>query len=82
MFRIALCDDNKQFLNYEKSIIDHYMIEEKIYAICDAFLSGENLISLGAAIKKYNLFILDYDMEGLTGFDTAKKYMNFTLARI
>ena len=73
MFSIALCDDSKQFLEYEKSIIDHYMLNEKRESQCDTFLSGEHIISQGTAIKKYNLFILDYDMEGLTGFDTANR---------
>ena len=49
------------------------MLNEKKESQCDIFLSGAYLISQGIAIKKYNLFILDYDMEGLTGFDTANR---------
>lgn len=73
MFRIALCDDNLSFLEYEKSIIEKYFTDCSAEYQCDAFLSGEELIDLGNAIRKYNLFILDYDMIGLSGFETALK---------
>lgn len=83
MFRIALCDDNSSFLEYEKGIIDKYLSNCDIEFSCDLYLSGEALIERGAAIKKYNLFIIDYDMCGLSGFETARKiYELFPGAKI
>lgn len=83
MFRIALCDDNLSFLEYEKSIIDKYLTDCAVEYQCDVFLSGEELINSGNAIRKYNLFILDYDMKDLSGFETALKiYDVFSGAKI
>lgn len=73
MFRLALCDDNLSFLEYEKGIIEKYMADCSVEYQCDTFLSGEELIDVGNATKKYNLFILDYDMNGISGFETALK---------
>jgi DNA-binding LytR/AlgR family response regulator len=73
MFRIALCDDNHAFLEYEYNVICRYMTERNIEFQCNIFLSGQELLKSGEDIKKFNLFILDYDMVGLTGFDTASK---------
>lgn len=73
MFRIALCDDNQVFLEFERDLICRFMTERNIEFQCKAFLSGQELLEEGECIKKYDLFILDYDMVGLTGFDTASK---------
>ena len=83
MFRIALCDDNLSFLEYEKSIIENYLTDCSVDFQCDTYLSGEALLRDGDVIKKYNLFILDYDMSGLSGFETALKiYEVFPGAKI
>lgn len=83
MFRIALCDDNLSFLEYEKSIIEKYLTDCSVDFQCDTYSSGEALLRKGDAIKKYNLFILDYDMNGLSGFETALKiYEVFPGAKI
>ena len=77
MFRIALCDDNLSFLEYEKSIIEKYLADCSVEYQCDTYLSGEDLINICNDLKKYNLFILDYDMNGLSGFETALKLYDF-----
>lgn len=83
MFRIALCDDNRSFLEYEKEIIDHFMTEHAVESVCDIYLSGNELVKTGDKIKNYDLFLLDCDMKGLTGFDTARKiYELFPGAKI
>ena len=83
MFRVAICDDSKEFLAYEESLIEFYMHEHSIEYQCDKYLSGYDLIAEGSNVSKYNLFILDYDMEGLTGFDTASRiYELFPEAKI
>jgi DNA-binding LytR/AlgR family response regulator len=73
MIRIALCDDQKSFLELEKRMIEHHLSEKAIEFQCDTYISGEGLLSLGEEICKYNLFILDYEMDGLTGFETARE---------
>lgn len=73
MFRIALCDDNQAFLEYERELICRFMTERNIEFQCDVFLSGKELIQTDKALEEYDLFILDYDMDGLNGFETARK---------
>ena len=73
MIRIALCDDNAPFLEYEKEIIRQHLTEKSVEYQCDTFMSGVELLEKGESIRKYDLFILDYSMDGLTGFDTARK---------
>ena len=57
MIRIALCDDQKSFLELEKRMIEHHLSEKAIEFQCDTYISGEGLLSLGEEICKYNLFI-------------------------
>ena len=71
MIRIALCDDQQSFLELGKGIIERYLTQRSIDFQCDIYISGEDLLSQGEAISKYNSFILDYKMDGLTGFETA-----------
>ena len=73
MFRIALCDDNLSFLEYESVVIYDHLTEKDVLCQCDIFISGEELLAKGILIKNYDLFILDYDMDGLTGFEAARK---------
>ena len=78
MFRIALCDDSKTFLLYEKDLIKEISEKESLDLDCDLFLSGHELIESIHKLDDYNLFILDYDMDGMTGFETAsliRKYI-------
>lgn len=83
MIRIALCDDQQSFLELEKGIIEHYLSQSGIDFQCDIYISGEVLLSQGEAISKYDLFILDYEMDGLTGFETAREiYGVYPNARI
>jgi len=73
MIRIALCDDQQSFLELEKEMIEHYLLERNVEFRCDIYISGEDILSQGEAINKYDLFILDYEMDGLTGFETARE---------
>ena len=34
-------------------------------ALCDDYLSGEELLAQGESMKKYDLIILDYAMDGI-----------------
>lgn len=73
MIRLALCDDNKPFLEYESVIIERHLKEKNVDYLCDTFLSGEELLNNSIVIRNYDLIILDYGMDGLTGFETARK---------
>lgn len=83
MLRIALCDDQRVFLNYERGLIAKYLTDHAVEHCCDAYFSGEELLAQGDSIKTYDLFILDYELDGLTGFETARRiYEVFPNAKI
>lgn len=67
--RIALCDDNKDWLDIEKQYIDCLNDSSIIY---DTFESGETLINMyhqkGCI---YDIVFLDMEMERLDGINTA-----------
>lgn len=67
--RIALCDDNMDWLNTEKQYIDSLNDSSLIY---DTFKSGETLID---EYKKkgniYDIIFLDMEMNRLDGINTA-----------
>ena len=69
MFRVIICDDNNSFAEYEKELLltsfDKGCLEA---TICN---SGEDL--LNSDLKKIDLIILDYEMDGLNGFETSER---------
>ena len=73
MFRIALCDDNEEFLYMEQKIIMQYMKINKIEYQVDLFYSGQELLNLGNRVNRYHLIFLDVEMKMLDGIETAKK---------
>ena len=71
MFTIALCDDNQSFLDQEYSIASDYLSSINIEHKIVTFKSGVDLIQVND-IDSYDLILLDYEMEGLNGFETAR----------
>lgn len=68
--RIALCDDDKVFLNELKNKIYEYSNEHNLEPVVDAYTYGNDLINSDV---KYDIIILDYQMDKLNGIETAKK---------
>lgn len=82
MLRIALCDDNTPFLEYEKGLVEQYLEEKNVDVQCDSYMSGQELLD-ALPSNTYDLYILDYEMDGLNGFETASRiYEIDTEARI
>lgn len=74
MYHVAICDDDKEFISYIKNIISQ-AIENKEWQ-CDyyEFISGEALINgLGKNIL-YDLLILDMELGGMDGDETARLF--------
>ena len=46
MFRVAICDDNNDFIEYEKDLVCRFLSELTNNYICDTFDSGEAFLSL------------------------------------
>lgn len=73
MFRVAICDDNNDFLLYEKKLVCGCLSEVTKNYRCDSFASGNDLLSLGTDIDKYDMIILDCKMDIIDGVKTAEE---------
>lgn len=77
MFRIAICDDNKAFIETEKSYIDAYFDGNQEAFVCLCFESGEELLRLADELIQFDLFLLDYELTGMNGFELANRIYSF-----
>lgn len=66
MIRIAVCDDDERILGETCELLNRY---EKVPLTVDMYISGEALLAAG---KKYDIVLLDIDMDGLNGIETAR----------
>lgn len=66
MIKIAICDDEVTTLHRTKLYLEEYPIKFSI----DEFTSGESLLQ---SPEKYEIILLDIDMAGINGIETAKK---------
>jgi len=82
MYHIAICDDDKRFIKYIKSIMFASGIEENLVTFYE-YHSGEELIQSLSLDIDYDLLVLDMQMDKLDGNETAKlfreKYTSTTL---
>ena len=74
VFEIILCDDETVFLNQEEILISRFF-ENANYDNyrCRKFSSGCELMSCLDDIKFADLFLLDYQMDGMNGYEIAKE---------
>lgn len=67
MYKIAICDDDKHYINIIRLLIEKRMLcDTKIYE----YLSGEQLIN--NAEENHNLIFLDIQMDKMDGNEVAK----------
>ena len=67
--RIALCDDNKDWLGIEREYIARIGVSD---IVCDSFDSGEALLdAIGKNGCVYDAILLDMEMGGMNGIKTA-----------
>ena len=67
MIKIAVCDDDEKTLGETLALLKQY---KKLPLSADAYTSGEALLAAG---KKYDILLLDIDMEGVDGIETARR---------
>ena len=72
MFRIALCDDDAVFLKQEREMTEKFLRSKDIHFEISEFSSGQAMIDENK-IESYDLILLDFEMVGMDGFETAKR---------
>lgn len=70
MITIAICDDEKLFIENLEGKISQYLKERKLAFHISAFYSGEDLLHSDIS---FDIIFLDIKMDGINGMDTAKK---------
>lgn len=68
--RIAICDDDREFVTTLCNHIHSYFTKHNITTNIYLFYSGEDII---LSNNIYDLIIMDYQMQGLDGIQTAAK---------
>ena len=66
--RIALCDDEPQVTGQLERLIRQYAFDRNYEMSCDRFTGGDELLKQ----DKYDLYFLDYRMDGMDGIKLAK----------
>ena len=67
--RIAICDDDQNFLNKLKEHIYCYAQRHHYETVVSGFTSGEDLLP---ACDGFNVIFMDYKMGGIDGLETAR----------
>jgi len=70
MLRIALVDDDRKDLEKLSSYVEDYMEQSGLEAELSHFQSGRALLDAAAS---FDIILLDIQMEGLNGIETARK---------
>lgn len=71
MIRIAVCDDEKVYLERIKTLVGQYAEEKGMFFEVCAFDSSSDLLDKIESGEEYSLYILDIYMPGITGMGVA-----------
>ncbi len=74
---IAICDDENYILTHTASLIDIYQFQHLDTNLSiDCYDSGEALLKNYTQARQYHIILLDIEMPGLNGIETARKIRN------
>ena len=72
--RIAICDDNIEFLKQTEDIARHIYQERQLEIQLSSFENGQDLLAdMSQTESDINLLLLDIDMPDISGLEVAKK---------
>ena len=72
MFRIAICEDEKVFLEYESSLVKEWAASNEHPLELDTYISAEQFLFESEDKAPYDLLIFDIQMKGMNGMELAK----------
>lgn len=70
MLRIAVCDDTWEDCQRVRTCTEAYFRQRHMEAVCDVYQEAEELLKQE---KRYDLYLLDVMMPGMTGLEAAEK---------
>lgn len=71
--QIAICDDEKQFIEKLDSTIREYCDGHSIFYTIDTFENGSQLLDKCEEGVRYDIVYLDINMDGMNGIQIARK---------
>ena len=76
MYRIAICDDEKTFLEMAQEQIQEYCRSNEIGAVIKKYASAVTLAEDIEAGKMFDAYILDIEMKNYSGLEIARMVKN------
>ena len=71
MLKIAICDDEKEFRDAAKKMLNLYMADTEVQCEIDVFVVSSELIDATERGTIYDIYLLDIYMPGVTGMSIA-----------
>ena len=78
MIRIAICDDNEDFRQYEYGLVNDIMYSINCVCETDFFQSDNELLIKGEQVAHYNIILFDINMTGIDGIKPVEKITEYT----
>lgn len=78
MFKIAICEDNKDFVLELKTIIHKAFFKYNLDCLIDCFYTGESILhNIIDKDKRYDIIFFDIELPDINGIEVARKIRRF-----
>lgn len=78
MYRLAVCDDEKEFAEKMKGWISAYFIDAEKECNVEVCYSGEELLQRMETSGRFHIVFLEMNMKGMNGIETAEKIRTYS----
>lgn len=73
MYKIAMCDDNKAYLEVVAKKIQKYCRDNGFHIVLDSYSDSDKLAQRIEEKERYDAYILDIEMPNMSGLELAEK---------